>query len=374
MPFYFKKSVSAGPFRFNFSKGGVGVSVGVKGLRVGTGPRGHYVHAGLGGFSYRASVGRAGEARARRVNPPGSPDMFHGAGAGVELQEIDSGDVLAMRDEEFADVLDEMNSKQRKVRLATVFCVVASIIAATAATVSLPVGLVLAAGAILSWLLGDWLDSYRRTTVLFYDLGHTQESYQDVVSTFDVLADCAGIWHVEAGGAVQDLVTWKRNSGATHIVKKNPTSLFYKLPAVVKCNITPPAVRVGRQTVYFLPDVALIEDRNSFGAVAYADLRIEWQNSNFIEEGTIPKDAQVVGHTWKHPNKSGGPDRRFKDNYEIPVCRYEVMHLKSASGLNELIEFSRHSVVAPFAGTIRALCDGNAGAEYDRFIVNQSIS
>ncbi|MFW8645427.1 DUF4236 domain-containing protein [Rhizobium beringeri] len=35
MPFYIRKSISAGPFRFNFSKGGVGVSVGVKGLRVG---------------------------------------------------------------------------------------------------------------------------------------------------------------------------------------------------------------------------------------------------------------------------------------------------------------------------------------------------
>ena len=48
MPFYLRKSVSAGPFRFNLSKSGVGVSVGVKGLRIGTGPRGHYIHAGAG--------------------------------------------------------------------------------------------------------------------------------------------------------------------------------------------------------------------------------------------------------------------------------------------------------------------------------------
>lgn len=38
MPSYFRKSVRAGPFRFNFSSGGVSASVGVKGLRVGTGP------------------------------------------------------------------------------------------------------------------------------------------------------------------------------------------------------------------------------------------------------------------------------------------------------------------------------------------------
>ena len=49
MPFYLRKSISAGPFRFNFSKGGVGALIGVRGLRIGTGPRGHYVHAGRGG-------------------------------------------------------------------------------------------------------------------------------------------------------------------------------------------------------------------------------------------------------------------------------------------------------------------------------------
>ncbi|RUX10767.1 DUF4236 domain-containing protein, partial [Mesorhizobium sp. M7A.F.Ca.CA.002.14.1.2] len=39
MGFYVRKSISAGPFRFNFSSGGVGASVGVQGLRIGTGPR-----------------------------------------------------------------------------------------------------------------------------------------------------------------------------------------------------------------------------------------------------------------------------------------------------------------------------------------------
>ena len=42
----FHSSISSGPFRLNFSKSGVGVSVGVRGLRVGAGPRGTYVRAG----------------------------------------------------------------------------------------------------------------------------------------------------------------------------------------------------------------------------------------------------------------------------------------------------------------------------------------
>ena len=44
----FRKSISAGPVRFNLSGSGIGMSVGVKGLRVGTGPRGGYVRAGRG--------------------------------------------------------------------------------------------------------------------------------------------------------------------------------------------------------------------------------------------------------------------------------------------------------------------------------------
>ncbi|MFQ2071491.1 DUF4236 domain-containing protein [Aeromonas veronii] len=56
MGLYLRKSVSVGPFRFNLSKSGVGVSAGVKGLRIGTGPRGNYVHIGMGGLYYRKSL------------------------------------------------------------------------------------------------------------------------------------------------------------------------------------------------------------------------------------------------------------------------------------------------------------------------------
>jgi hypothetical protein len=46
MGFYLRKSLRVGPVRFNLSKSGVGVSVGVTEFRFGTGPRGNYVHMG----------------------------------------------------------------------------------------------------------------------------------------------------------------------------------------------------------------------------------------------------------------------------------------------------------------------------------------
>jgi len=206
----------------------------------------------------------------------------------------------------------------------------------------------------LGWGIGAWLDSYRRTCVLFYELEpEVEQAYEEAVRHFDGLACCAGRWHVEAGGAVQDLTTWKRNAGATHIVRKKPTTLEFKLPKAVTSNVTPPALHVGKQVIYFLPDVALVDDGQSVGAVAYSQLSVTWQDSNFIESGTVPADAQVIGQTWKHPNKSGGPDRRFRDNRQIPVCRYEAMHLRSPNGLNELVEFSRSGVAEPFAAALR---------------------
>ena len=52
-----------GPFRFNLSKSGLGVSAGVPGFRVGTGPRGNYVHMGRGQADWDRYVAEGGKMR-----------------------------------------------------------------------------------------------------------------------------------------------------------------------------------------------------------------------------------------------------------------------------------------------------------------------
>jgi len=63
----------------------------------------------------------------------------------------------------------------------------------------------------------------------------------------------------------------------------------------------------------------------------------------------------VVGWTWRNVNKSGGPDRRVKGNRELPVVRYDELSLTSASGLNELLQFSRPGVATAFCRWVRNL-------------------
>lgn len=61
MATYLRKSFAFGPFRINLSKSGLGISFGVTGFRVGTGPRGPYVHAGRGGLYFKKSLKQKNE-------------------------------------------------------------------------------------------------------------------------------------------------------------------------------------------------------------------------------------------------------------------------------------------------------------------------
>lgn len=357
MPFYIRKSVSAGPFRFNFSRSGVGVSVGVKGLRIGTGPRGHYIHAGRGGLYYRATLGNAGQGRQASTSAQQSPPpRVTFDSDDVAMTEIESGDVMHMRDESFSELLDEINSKAGQTRMSAAFFWTTLAVGVMAGLATGGPGMLLCVAALPAWGIGKWLDSYRRTSVLYYDLeGDAEIAYRRLAEGFDGLIECTAKWHIEAGGAVQSLTAWKRNAGASHLVNRKATTLSYNLPPVIKSNVTPPALHVGKQIMFFMPDIVLMQEGRRVGAVNYADLNVRWQDSRFIETERVPRDAKVVGHTWKHPNKSGGPDQRFRDNRQIPICLYETIHLTSSSGVNELVEFSRTGVVAAFADGCRKL-------------------
>ena len=105
-------------------------------------------------------------------------------------------------------------------------------------------------------------------------------------------------------------------------------------------------IPTGRQTLYLFPDRILVVDSTGVGAVSYSELAVQIDTSRFVEDEGVPNDAQVVDRTWRYVNKSGGPDRRFANNRELPVCLYEEFRITSGRGLNELLQFSRCGVGA----------------------------
>lgn len=354
MGFYIRKAISVGPFRFNLSKSGVGVSAGVRGLRFGTGPRGNYVHMGRDGLYYRKTL-PSGSRNDQVAHDKPELQQSHTEIDHETLTEIESGDLGQMVDSSSADLVTEMNNKRKKIRVwpfVAVFGLIAAFITFQNSQSPIP-AIVVAAITVLLAIFLSVKDSLRKTTVLFFELEPEIESvYQKLHDAFGQISSCSSKWHVEAEGAVKDR---KRNAGATSVIKRTSISLGIGHPPYVKTNISVPSIPVGKQTLYFFPDKVLVFEANSVGAVSYPNLNISVESTRFIEDGSVPRDAEVVDRTWKYVNKRGGPDKRFKDNRELPIALYEDIHFTSDTGLNERIEISRVGNGDSFERSISAL-------------------
>ena len=377
MPFYVRKSVRFGPLRLNLSSSGIGASVGVKGFRVGTGPRGHYVHAGRGGVYYRHTFGKGDGRREppqHRQRPPALETPLRGTLG--EMVEISSGGVGDMADETAADLLSELKAKQRRMRFAgaTFWTLVAAggsaiyvgdqwaphlLSALTALARVFGVAIhpmqALGAAAAAGLLLVFWvrrIDKRRKTTPILYNFDPQTEAevtriWEDLVA----IRSARNLWHVPAAGRADP----KYNAGASINIKRDSIRPEYAPPEGVKTNIPVFRLPAGVETLYFFPDRLLIFTPRGVGAVAYRDLHVSVGITRFVESEAVPKDAEVVGRTWQFTNKAGGPDRRFKSNRQFPIALYDELELTSSSGLNECFHVSKNGLAARLASAVSAL-------------------
>ncbi len=354
MGFYLRKSIKVGPFRFNVSKSGVGVSAGVKGLRIGTGPRGNYVRMGLHGIYYRATIPSSPSSVARPA-PQLGREQATPANTHEPLQEIDSADVAQIVDSTSAELLEELNQKRKKARLWPLVVVLTLLITVLAGAARWPpwlIILLLTLGVAASYLAFS-RDLLAKTAVLFYDFDVDMEkAYELLHRCGEQLASCSRAWHIEAEGKVYDP---KYHAGASNLVQRKSTFIKKTAPPYVKTNVETVAVGVGTQTLHFFPDRVLVYAPNGVGAVSYSSLELHANPTRFIEDGGVPRDARVVDHTWKYVNKKGGPDRRFKDNRKLAICLYDELFLSSSTGLNEVIQVSKCEVAEEFVEAIRFL-------------------
>lgn len=87
MAFYLRKHFNMGPLRINLSKGGVGLSAGVTGARVGLNRKGVYVHGGRHGMYYRKHLKKGQRGRGKTVpgqqarRDDGKAELFVDTGA-----------------------------------------------------------------------------------------------------------------------------------------------------------------------------------------------------------------------------------------------------------------------------------------------------
>ena len=114
--------------------------------------------------------------------------------------------------------------------------------------------------------------------------------------------------------------------------------------------------------LYIYPGFVLYgESRDAFALIDFRDINLNFEMARVLHEGKVPDDAKVVEYTWAKVNKNGTPDKRYKDNYQIPIVGYGMIQLTSAGGLNEEYQFSNAALVERFSNAWRTFA-GSYGA------------
>lgn len=358
----FAKSVRVGAVRFNFSGSGIGMSVGIPGLRIGTGPRGAYISGGIGGFRYRRSLNGA-PVRLRKGAAPahaqagGKPAPLTDIPNVVDTVEHDTKSVLELSDSSGDALLQSINEQRRKAPLwpfAVAGAVLAYLVISSFLQTWSPWWRIALAGLLatsVGWVY--WRDSMRKLTVLFYEPDATMGGHFEAFCT--AVHSAAAVRMLKAIASTSRYADTKYTGGASQGLKLSDASLKLGQAPGVTANIEVPVLKTGRTTLAFYPDRVLAFQGKAVGAVSYERMKADAQRTQFIEPGTVPADATVVDKTWKYVNKSGGPDRRFKDNRELPVCAYHQLNLVTPDGLDIRLMASKDRAFEPVATSLRVM-------------------
>jgi hypothetical protein len=306
----------------------VGYSVGVKGARIGTGPRGNYIHLGRGGVYYRQSLTPNTQSvpiRGERLHQ--EPTL---ARAGTA---ITTADASHLADSSSESLLEHIREQDAKTSL-TPWGIAISAVLALAMVLSTDLNWMYGFAAIVSLVSALALrkfDSQRKHVILTYKLDDLlQSSYAELRNGTSALASAHRVWRVMTRDVSADT---KYTAGAVHILSRKNCGINDGVPGHFQTNIPVSRLAAYDQTFYFFPDQILVYQGGLVGAVSYADISASTMPTRFVESDGVPSDAVVVGRTWQYTNKGGGPDRRFAHNPELPVAQYAAINLVSKSGM-----------------------------------------
>lgn len=337
----FAKSVKVGALRFNFSGSGIGVSAGIPGLRIGIGPRGAYISGGAYGFRYRQSIPLKSTPKNRpapslspspiEVAPPAPEYKPHDPNI-ISTQTHDTQCVLELNDCNDQALLFMLNEQRRKSSKWPVAACVSAVLWFFFFTSSLP--------SYVSWIVflfgcafTYWVhlrDISAKTAVLFFDLD--EKAAERFEKLCDEIRRISTVKKLQSIKATAQYLDTRYTGGAGQGVTLVAGSVTFGDMPGVSANVSIPQISSDTTTIAFCPDRILLFQKSRVGAVEYKNVILEVADTKFHEDGPVPGDATVIGHTWQYVNNNGTPDRRFKDNKQIPICMYSALHIGAKQG------------------------------------------
>ncbi len=360
--------------RLNFSARGISATIGPRGASVNIGPRGSALNVGIPGtgLSFRQHLGpvpgRTQPGHAPERTLPDAPPAFEPVPQGTAIEsapvaEVTSDGLQTLKDliinvraerEELSRAIprahDELGLSERRLRNAQ------------------------------GWFLGLFLkkkiperqaaveakaaalkDLRERLDGSFIDAEFalddaTRAAFDQLAEAFTAAAGCARIWDITSTMAND---RYRTRSSADTTVDRRPVR-FAVIDQDEVLQTAAKSLRLQNANgadLNIYPGFLLMERGANLALIDLREVTVEFLPFKFIERDGVPSDAAVVGQTWAKCNKDGSPDRRFRDNYQIPVAQYATVHLGSPRGLNEEYMLSNVDKAQRFA---RGLSDYQA--------------
>ena len=337
----------------NFSKSGISTTIGVHGASINIGKQGVYLNTGIPGTGIydREKIGDNSPRLHDFSTPIDTLELEYGAIKSEEAESTTSESLLPLKAtlmecyQERIDLKKEISQLKLKLFFSTTLLILSYLI-------------------ILGFLIKrikQWRDEHKENlNELIIQLQNCfinidieldakfENKYVELIDKYKDLITCNRIWDITSSVSIDRKVT---RSAASKEVKRRLIKFGYGNIDIIKSKYD--ALHFENANggdLYIYPAfIVLVDSYKKFGLIDIRDLDFYFHSQRFVEEESVPKDSLIIERTWAKVNKDGSRDKRFKDNYQIPVCQYGEMSLRSKTGLNEAYHFSSYTLSLKFS-------------------------
>ncbi|MFI0490434.1 DUF4236 domain-containing protein [Flavobacterium sp.] len=350
----------------NFSRSGISTSIGIRGANLTLGKSGTYLNTGIPGTGIykRQKISNSNSVPSTPVEIS-KFDLSVDNIVSADVQEITSQDMQGIRDAIILAHDQRINLKKDIVKIKTSIFI---------SKLSLVSSYIFIYGLVKKDIKENIQSEIRIKKATLIEVKEhlencyvgldidfepeIEQKYLNVVESFKKLCTSHKIWDIVSAHSQDRIVT---RSSASTLVKKHLVKFSIKGIPDIRSKYEPLCFKNSNGAdLYFYPNfIVMYSSSKRFAIIGIDELSFYHSYVRFTETGIVPKDSIIIDKTWAKVNKNGTPDKRFKNNRQIPVVKYGEISLKTDTGLNEEYEFSNFEYTSTF---------GNAFIDYQSTI------
>lgn len=346
----------------NFSKSGISTTLGVPGASINLGKQGAYLNTGIPGTGLYDRQKIGGDKKGKQSSLQSDIEIPEQTILNAEIGAIKTDQaettttqgLLELKKtlldcyQERIDLRKEIEKAKSKLKTAKILMVCSY---------------VLIIGIFIKWFKENRKDKKEYLTDLRTQLENCfvnidmdvdeqiEKKYESLLDDYKDLLTCDRIWDITSSVAVDQKTS---RSAASASVTRRPVKFGFDNIDIIKSKFN--ALHFenanGGDIFVYPAFLAIVDSNKKFGLLDIREFNFSFHGQRFIESEKVPTDAEVIDHTWAKVNKNGTPDKRFKDNYQIPICKYGEIELTSSTGLNEAYSLSSYAKSENFANSM----------------------